>query len=211
MEERNLNEQESLELITRMIQRTRVTHVLLHTGFILWCGYSALVIAVVSGIVTRVTEDVRWMWGCVLIPLCWALAGWMAYRHRSPSGYVMSYSDRMLVSVWMVCLSFMAMVVCMMVMGGTYAFIFSWAGAALGLGCMLSGSVLRDNYLIQCGIMTLVAVLAGFGNLLESGHPLAVGAVTMGLYVVTSLILPGHRLRRKWKEESDKFHKEGES
>ena len=100
MEDKELNEQESLKLITQMIQNTRRN---LDTGsgnmFLLWGYVSAIVTLVVfAGIYW--TRNPVWMWGFWGIPVIGYLLSYILMRRKGKP--VKLYIDKVLNEVWQV-------------------------------------------------------------------------------------------------------------
>lgn len=98
MEDKKLNEKESLELITQMIQNTRRN---LDTGsgnmFLVWGYVSVLVtLTVLAGV--YFTKNPLWMWGFWGIPVIGYLLTFLLMRKRQKM--VKSYIDKILVQVW---------------------------------------------------------------------------------------------------------------
>ncbi len=111
MEDKKLNEKESLELITQMIQNTRRN---LDTGsgnmFLVWGYVSVLVtLTVLAGV--YFTKNPLWMWGFWGIPVIGYLLTFLLMRKRQKM--VKSYIDKILVQVWrmfgLICMIFVLM------------------------------------------------------------------------------------------------------
>ena len=98
MEDRTLNEKESLELITRMIQNSKKN---LEVGsgniFLLW-GYLSVVTAAVVMLLVWQTGYMKWNWLWFAIPLL----GWplQAYLQKRTERRVLTYTDKVISAVW---------------------------------------------------------------------------------------------------------------
>ncbi len=98
MEDKKLNEQESLELITRMIQNSKRN---LEVGsgniFLLW-GYLGAVVPLVIFVLVLLTKNYAWNWLWFLIPLVgWPMQYIMQKKEDKP---VITYTDKALMAVW---------------------------------------------------------------------------------------------------------------
>ncbi|MGL4806946.1 MAG: hypothetical protein ACRC26_11430 [Bacteroidales bacterium] len=98
MKEKNLNEKESIDLITRMIKNTQQN---INAGggnpFIIW-GVSVLIAAFIVLILLHITKNVYMSFGWFIIPI-------IGYIWTNLQGYkpkVVTHIDRMLATVWKV-------------------------------------------------------------------------------------------------------------
>ena len=184
MEDRRLNEKESLELISQMIQNTK-TRVEKHAGtpFLIW-GYATVLIALVEWYLITETGNLAWNWLWFLLPVVCAPSTYFLKRKRDPM--VKTYVDRVVASIWIV-------------FGGA-AFLLSIAAFVMpvpilfvilllmGMGTMLTGLVIHFKVAVVCG---LLGALASLGCLwMLSIDQLLVFAVAF----VFMMIIPGHVL-----------------
>ena len=99
MEERKLNEKESLELIAQMIQNSKKN---LQVGrgnqFILWGWLGAITSLAVMGML-MLTNNPMWNWLWFAIPVIgWPLMIWQLKKEEKP---VVTFTDKVLKAVWM--------------------------------------------------------------------------------------------------------------
>ena len=98
MEDRKLNEKESLELITQMIRNTRRN---LDAGsgnmFLLW-GYVCVLLTLVVWAEVGLTQNSAWMWGFWGIPVVGYLLSYIFVRKKDKS--VSLYIDKVLNEMW---------------------------------------------------------------------------------------------------------------
>lgn len=189
MEDRRLNEKESLELISQMILNTknRVTENS-GTPFLIW-GYMTVLISVVVWYLITSTGNYMWnsLW-FTLPAVCVPLTYWM---NRKKAPMVKTYVDRVVTYVWSV-------------FGGA-AFLLSVAAFVMpvpilfvilllmGMGTMLTGLVIHSKMLVVCGSL---GVLVSLGCLpMEGVDQLLVFAVAF----VFMMIIPGHVLNATGK------------
>ncbi len=98
MEERKLNEKESLELIAQMIQNSKKN---LQVGrgnqFILWGWLGAITSLVVMGML-MLTNNPMWNWVWFAIPLIgWPVMMWQLKKEEKP---VITFIDKVMKAVW---------------------------------------------------------------------------------------------------------------
>ena len=98
MEDRKLNEKESLELITQMIRNTRRN---LDAGsgnmFLLW-GYVCVLLTLVVWAGVGLTQNSAWMWGFWGIPVVGYLLSYIFVRRKGKP--VSLYIDKVLNEMW---------------------------------------------------------------------------------------------------------------
>jgi len=103
MEDRKLNEQESLELISRMIRNTK-ERMEDHTGihFLIW-GYTTLAISLIIWYMLTFSrvQTALWNWFWLAIPVIGGLVYWIYSRHSHQTA-TKTYIDRVISSVWLV-------------------------------------------------------------------------------------------------------------
>ena len=102
MEEKTLNEKESLEIISQMIQQShkRIADGT-GTSFIAW-GIIMVIVAVVIGLGILLTGNGMWMWGYFAIPVLGFLYNYFYKRRvrKSDSPKVKTYIDENLELTW---------------------------------------------------------------------------------------------------------------
>ncbi|MGL5788272.1 MAG: hypothetical protein ACRCXV_00090, partial [Bacteroidales bacterium] len=98
MKEKNLNEKESIDLITRMIKNTQQN---INAGggnpFIIW-GVSVLIAAFIVLILLHMTKNAYMSFGWFIIPIIGYI--WTNLQGDKPK--VVTHIDRMLATVWKV-------------------------------------------------------------------------------------------------------------
>lgn len=184
MEDRRLNEIESLELISQMIRNTK-TRVVKHAGtpFLIW-GYATVLIAFVVWYLVTSTGNYHWhlLWFALPV-VCVPLNYW---ANRKQEAVVKTYVDRVVNYIWIVF--------------GAAAFLISTAAfimpvpilfvilLLMGMGTILTGMVIQFKVAVVCGIL---GALASLGCLWVAGiDQLLVFAAAF----VFMMIIPGHVL-----------------
>lgn len=199
MEDKELNEQESLKLITQMIQNTRRN---LDTGsgnmFLLWGYVSAIVTLVVfAGIYW--TRNPVWMWGFWGVPVLGYLFSFILVRKQRK--LAKSYGDKVLNEMWQI----MGLLCIAIVLGATftnhYEIILPICAILISLSSIITGSIIRYTLFsgfpafgIALGLNMLFSILdktSSYLSLLE-----------FVLVIVFALIIPGHILNYCAKKDN---------
>ena len=192
-----MNEKESLELITRMIQNSK-KNMELGSGniFLLW-GYLSVVTAAVVMLLVWQTGYMKWNWLWFAIPLL----GWplQAYLQKKTERRVLTYTDKVISAVW----STLGMA-----MGVGAVFYCTDADMAMlilplmvlcaGIGVAITGNIIRDRWMRFCGLLSFFIALFTLRSVgsfnLEDWYG---DCVTFIVCIVLMFIIPGHRLNRE--------------
>ena len=184
MEDRKLNEKESLDLISQMIQNTK-NRVARHSGtpFLIW-GYVTVLIALVVWYIVTSTGNYCWHLLWFALPVaCVPLNYW---ANRKQEAVVKTYVDRVVNYIWIVFggVAFLLSVVAF-VMPVPILFVIL---LLMGMGTILTGMVIQFKVAVVCGIL---GALASLGCLWVAGiDQLLVFAAAF----VFMMIIPGHVL-----------------
>ena len=193
-----MNEKESLELITRMIQNSKKN---LEVGsgniFLLWGYLSVVTAAVVMLLLVWQTGYMKWNWLWFAIPLL----GWplQAYLQKKTERRVLTYTDKVISAVW----STLGMA-----MGVGAVFYCTDADRAMlilplmvlcaGIGVAITGNIIRDRWMRFCGIFSFFIGLFSIKGMesfnLEGWY---YDCATFIVCIVLMFIIPGHRLNRE--------------
>lgn len=197
MEDRTLNEKESLELITRMIQNSKKN---LEVGsgniFLLW-GYLSVVTAAVVMLLVWQTGNMKWNWLWFAIPLL----GWplQAYLQKRTERRVLTYTDKVISAVWStlgMAMGAGAVVYC--TDADTSTFILPMMVLCAGIGVAITGAVICDRWMRFCGLLSFFIALFTLRSVgsfnLEDWYG---DCVTFIVCIVLMFIIPGHRLNRE--------------
>lgn len=212
MEEKKLNSQESLELITRMINQTKRQ---LHIGegnlLLIW-GYTSAIVALLVGILLYATSGhpaVNWLWF-----LIWIVGGTatavISRRDKSriekmPSTYV----DRLTSSLWTT-IGMLFTVATFMVLGfSLFAGKDAWtvmlilAFVMCGFGVTMQGFIIREKSMVAGGVVSLLSGIF-VACCVVSSTPLGVWWI-IPVFIICftcAMIVPGHILNAKAKRQN---------
>ncbi len=188
MEERQLNEKESLELIARMIQNTqRKLEKSNGMPFLVW-GYTTIVVSLLIWYFLSTTGDYRIHYLWFLIPV---IAGPMMFvLIRKYEKGVKTYIDRVVGYVWIVIgvTGFMISITAMFFWNLPILFIVI---LLMGSGTAITGLVIRFTPIAVAGFVGIVLSLA---CLFTQGTDQIL--VFAGLFLVM-MVIPGHILYAK--------------
>lgn len=183
MEDKQLNEKESLELIAQMIQNTK-QRMAKNAGapFLIW-GYTTIIISLLVWFLLKETGNFNWQWLWFLLPtVALPLTLWTA---RKQEKLVTTYMDRVVGYVWAVF--------------GIGAFFVSWVSIffwsmsvlfvillMMGMGTALTGLIIKMKTVTVCGTL---GALASVGCIYVHGlNQILVFAAAF----VFMMVIPGH-------------------
>ena len=208
MDERNITEAESIEIITSMILRTK-GHLVKGCGNILlmW-GYLIIAIAALvwALLVTTNNPTVNWLWF-----LIWLIGGTvtpiMVKRTRRKTG-AMSYTDRLTSNIWSIVGWTAVASVCLclgfLFIGGkdSWNMMLTFALIIVPMAEIMQGLIIREVSLIVGGGIGLLIGL--FTMCCISAHVALMATWFMPLFIIAfaaMMIVPGHILNSKSKRE----------
>lgn len=191
MEEKNLTEKESLELITRMIDNTK-DKVKKNAGlpFLIW-GYVTVIVALVIWFLVTTTGNHWWqfLWFMILIigsPLNFLL-------YKKDKAQVTTYVDRVISRIWLV--FGIVVIICSVMAFIVEVPILFLVLLLMSMAVVLSGFIIRFN----------VAVIFGFLGVLSSFTFLFISGINQILIFAAiffiMMVIPGHILNHLTKKE----------
>ena len=210
MEEKKLNNQESLELITMMINKTKRQ---LHIGqgnLLLWWGYVSAIVGLLVGVslvLTGGNPNCNWLWF-----LIWIVGGiGMIVINRKDKNRIekepLTYVDRLTSNLWCT-IGWLFGLGTLMSIGfnllgmDTWVIMLVFAFLLAGFGASMQGFIFREKSMVWGGAFSLVAgvfvlccVLAHVPLLVQWVIPLFI------LCFVATMIIPGHVLNAKAKKQ----------
>ena len=158
MEERKLNEKESLELITQMIQNSKKN---LQVGrgnqFILW-GWLGAITSLAVMFMLMWTKNPTWNWLWFAIPVIgWPVMMWQLKKAEKP---VITFTDKVLKAVWMSIGSVgMAGIFLMAIYAKNMMLMLPGACILMAIGVFITGTVLNDRKTKTSAWSTLFVIM----------------------------------------------------
>lgn len=204
MVEKRMTEKESLEIITKMIERTKVRYSLGDGNILLMWGYLIVVVSLLVWGLLWLTRNNACNWCWFLIPLVGGIATPLMAKKKHEAGAAISYSDRIISRLWTaVGLSFLLLTIFCLFF--TYALsVDCWI--AMLVYClivtpaaeMVNGIVLKEASMQWGGAIALVIGL--FTLCCVTGGIVLYASWFMPLFIIAfivMMIIPGHIINRK--------------
>ena len=206
MEEKQLTEKESLQLITSMIARTRQRYLGDGNIMLMW-GYLIVAVTALIWVLLATTHNVAWNWLWFLIWIIGGTATPIMAKKREQKIGVKNYSDTISSRIWST-VGFSAIAATAI----SLAFLFikgidTWSSMlALPLiivpfGEIAQGIVIKEKTLVAGGAVGLLVGL--FTIACIAGHVALYASWFMPLFMVAfiaMMIIPGHILNHKAKK-----------
>lgn len=208
MEEKKISEQESLELISQMIQQTKKDSAI-GSGdtFLVW-GYLCVICSLSVVAMAYFVGAGHWGWLYFAIPtLGFAIAGFNANKLKKKYNGPSTYSASSINSIWG-CLSgvFAAYTIwCLMDLHAPAG----WSGMFMlglllpGIGTYCTGVILKENVLRACGMIGIIIGLGFLHDLCCLGAFITIKwPIIMAISMAITLVVPGHYLNYKSKKQN---------
>ena len=199
MEERKLNEKESLELIAQMIQNSKKN---LQVGrgnqFILWGWLSAITSLAVMAMLI-LTKNPAWNWLWFAIPVIgWPVMMWQMKKEEKP---VVTFTDKVMIATWRTIGTIgMLSILLMAYIAHNSQLIIPGTILLVGVGSSITGSVL-DNKRIQSwvsctfGFTMIVSLRIAFDDTNPIWNHIMFFIAFMGM-----MVIPGYILNKEAKK-----------
>lgn len=197
MKEKELTQQESLDLITKVIQDTREqTERKAGTPFLIW-GYSTVIISILGWYLVNLTHNGAWFLIWFALPAI-ALPFHLRYNKQSNKGFSTAL-DRMIGWVWG-SLGFTAFIIASVNPIAYYLFhyeetvvlnIFFMMALLMSLGTTITGGIIRSKIVSVAGI---AGILCSISFLFIESIDVS---LWFGLLFFIMMVIPGHLLNYK--------------
>lgn len=193
MQEKPLNEKESLELITRMIQNTQQKLERRAGAPMLIWGYATVIASIFVLVVLTLTSDYRCNYFWFMIPVIGVTC--MLLRKKQPKG-VYTYIDKVVGYIWLVLgvTGSILSVISIFSFMGNFPILFIII-IIMGIGSVLTGLVTEFKPMIVGGVIGLVISIS---HQLVPTYNMKI--ITFILAFVAMYIIPGHILNYRVKK-----------
>jgi hypothetical protein len=192
MEAKNLNENESLELISQMIRNSRLK---LEDGngipFLIW-GYTTFFVSLLVFFLVNTTGDYHYHWFWFLIPVIGTTG--MFISRKSDAKHAMTFIDRVIGNIWMV-----NGIAAFLITLGTFYFripILSLMILLMGMGTAMTGLVIKFKPVIISGFIGMASCVV---PLVMKGNE---QILVFGVIYLVMMVIPGHILNFKGKKKN---------
>ncbi len=211
MEEKKINEKESLEIITEMINRTKGRLRIGDGNLLLLWGYTALAVTALTATVLLITrhQASNWLW--FLIWIIGGTAGAHVDRRRNGKQQVSTYTDSVTRGLWSlvgfcaILLTAICLVLMLLAGKDCWTAMLVFGLLIVGIAVTIQGVVIKEKCLVAGGA---VGVVAGSVVLCCAIGGIALAACwTFPLIAATfllMLIVPGHILNHKARRQCTK-------
>ncbi len=202
MEEKKLNEQESLALITSMINDTR-ERLAENSGrpFLIW-GYTSIAVSMLEYAAITFAWNRYWVLAWWLIPIIGHTLMWLFCRKKEHTPK--SYIDRSIESIWIVTGGTCLFAVIGNIMYGSLSMLLFSVVLLIGTGVTITGLIIKDFTTAFVGSIATVFSLAfpivhqfqlATG---ETGrHAISTNIIIFVAIFFVVLVIPGHILNYK--------------
>ena len=199
MEERKLNEKESLELIAQMIQNSKKN---LQVGrgnqFILWGWLGAITSLVVMGMLMW-TKNPAWNWLWFAIPVIgWPTMMWQMKKEKKP---VVTFTDKVLKAVWMSIGSIgMLGTFLMAIYAKNMMLMLPGVSILIAIGVFITGAILDDRALKTRTFGALLLIMMASCHIVFMQDDFYWYYITFSLGFIVMLVMPGYHLNKEVKK-----------
>ncbi len=203
MEDKKITEQESLELITRMIQQTKKDSSIGSGNMFLMWGYLNVFFSLSVAAMTLIRREGGWGWLYLAIPVIgFIAAAILGRRMKKTNNAPSTYTTRSISSIWgyMSFIFAIYAVYCLF----NYSEPRMWTGMFfLGLlvppiGTYCTGTILNEKVLQRCAFVGMACALFFLCELSTGVFMITIKwTLIMALCMIVNLVIPGHVLNYK--------------
>lgn len=206
MKEQQINERQSLDIITAMIAQTKER---LHMGdgniLLLW-GYLTVSVSILVGVLLYITHSPACNWLWFLIPAIGCPATTVIARRQQVKVGAKTYTDRLCSGIWTLVgwCSFVSILICFGFMlfaaKSVWSIMLVYALLVVGLIVVVQGLIIREKSMVFGGSVGMIAGCITLACVVAQ-IPLAL-VWFMPMFILTwicMMIIPGHCLNDKAK------------
>ena len=199
MEERKLNEKESLELIAQMIQNSKKN---LQVGrgnqFILW-GWLGAITSLAVMVMLMWTKNPAWNWLWFAIPVIgWPTMMWQMKKEEKP---VVTFTDKVLRSVWLSIGGIgMTGLTLMAIYAKNMMLMLPGACILMAIGTFITGAVLNDRKTKTSAFSTLFVIMMASCHIAFTKEEFIWYHIVFALGFIGILVIPGYHLNKEAKK-----------
>lgn len=205
MEERILNEKESLALITQMINSSKKNMEIGQGNIMLIYGYFTTVLSIVLFALISLTHNFIWSWGWMLMFVIWPI---MSYRQRQKPPKLVTYTDKVISKVWQV-MGWMFIVTFLTI--GIIEFSFAryidfilmlpLSLIYCGIGVSITGIIIQERWMTYTPLIAFIIAIYMLTMLTIGEKATTLWYLYFGLSFVFMMIIPGHIVNNKAQKQ----------
>lgn len=205
MEERTLNEKESLALITQMISSSKKNMEIGQGNYMLIWGYFTTALSIILFALINLTNSFIWSWGWMLMFVMWPI---MSYRQRQKPPRVVTYTDKVISQVWQV-MGWMFIVTFLTI--GIIEFSFSryidfilmlpLSLIYCGIGISITGIIIQEHWMTYAPLIAFIIAIYMLTMLMIGEKATTLWYLYFGLSFVFMMIIPGHIVNNKARKQ----------
>lgn len=204
MEEKQISEKESLELISQMIQSTKQEMEIGSGNHFLFYGYFTLVLSGIIYLLVYFTHNFSWSTAWFLMFLPWTV---MMYKERKNKPKVITYIGSIISKVWsVICWLFVFTVLMItiqyLIYGKVgYGVMLPLSLLYCGIGCSITGIIIKEKTLTYSPLIAIALALYMLLFMLVNQSSLLVWSLYFGFAFIPMMIIPGHILNKKSRKQ----------
>lgn len=187
IQDRQLNEKESLELIARMIRNTQQK---MKEGsgtmFLIW-GYSTVIVTMLVWGAVLYNQNYKWQYLWFLLPICASIASLIYKKQEGKKPQVSTYIDRIIGYIWIVVGISGFLLSMVSILAYTFPILFIIV-LIMGIGTTLTGLIISFRPLIIFGAMGMAC------SVILSFLSWKIQLPVFALIFIFMMIIPGHYL-----------------
>ena len=205
MEERTLNEKESLALITQMISSSKKNMEIGQGNYMLIWGYFTTTLSIILFALVNLTHNFIWSWGWMLMFVMWPI---MSYRQRQKPPRVVTYTDKVISQVWQV-MGWMFIVTFLTI--GIIEFSFAryidfilmlpLSLIYCGIGVSITGIIIQERWMTYTPLIAFIIAIYMLTMLIIGEKATTLWYLYFGLSFVFMMIIPGHIVNNKAQKQ----------
>lgn len=210
MEEKKLSEQESLELITRMINQTKQETAIGSGNIFLVWGYLCTFMSLVVFAMTFIRQEGGWGWLYLAIPMLgFIIAAIVARKTGKKYKAPATYQAKSINAIWAALSGIFGGYagICLVTsLFNSPQYAHHWSGMFLlgmllpGIGTYATGTILKEDLIKSCGLTGCIFGLIFLRDFCSSPAISPSWCLGMAAAMVISLVIPGHILNAKAKK-----------
>ena len=205
MEERTLNEKESLALITQMINSSKKNMEIGQGNIMLIYGYFTTILSIVLFALISLTHDFIWSWGWMLMFVIWPI---MSYRQRQRPPKVVTYTDKVISKVWQVMgwmfiVTFLTIGIVEFSFARHIEFILMLPLSLIycGIGVSITGIIIQERWMTYTPLIAFIIAIYMLTMLMIGEKATTLWYLYFGLSFVFMMIIPGHIVNNKARKQ----------